>query len=433
MRRRLLTCLPALAAAIVAWAALGGGLERIEFVRVLGGPTRAGASASVLVGAWAIVDQRRVPVAGLSLRLVAGGAGGDVLASGVTDASGHLEARLVLPPDPSPPKLRVERAGDGGLLAEGDLALDVEGWRAAARREGGWLPGHTRGELAIELAVAAGVLAVPFEGRLIARVRGAPGGDAQPVAGAALELELTGAELAPLPALPVTDARGGVEVALRPREHAVSARLLVRSGARRGEWYGALPVLPGALSAELEGVGLRVRSPIERERAFVSLVSTRERLGGAVVELLPEPDGTASGRFEPGAELLARLRDEPTWAVVSSDDDKRSPAVVGWPLGAALAALPAVTFGVPDQVLLDGEARALRDLGARLSARRRGGSALLGAIAVLTGGLFWKEVRGRRRQPASAVPTRDGWFFLMALASIALGLGALAYFGALRR
>ena len=420
--------LPAISATIVAWAVLGSSPERIEIVRVLGGPTRAGASASVLVSAWALGDGRRVPIPGLGVRLIAGAAP-DARASGVTDASGHLEAQLLLPPSPRPARLRVERADDGALLAEGEIGLDSERWRVGARSEGGWLPGHASGELRLELALAEGALAVPFEGHLLARLREA----AEPgvaIAGARLEIELQGAELLAAPS--PTDASGRVELALRPLEHGVRARVIARSGTRSAEWSGVLPVIPGALSARLDGDTLRVVSPIERPRAFVSLISQHERLGGAVVELSPEPDGTASGSVEPGAALLARLRAEPTWAVVSSEDDKRSPAVVGWPLGAARGSEPASTFAVADLPLLDGEPGALYDLARRQRGRRRAASALLAALALLAAALFWAEVREHGRRPAWGA-ARHGWFLAAAVACIALGLGALAYFGALAR
>jgi hypothetical protein len=420
--------LPALATGVVAWAVLGGGEpRRVEFARVLGGPTRAGATSSVLVGVWALDEQRTVPIAGMGLRLVARG---DVLASGTSDASGHLEATLALT-GPAPYELRVERTSDGAVLAEGPIDLGLERWLATARRDGGWLRGSTRGELGLDLAVVEGVLAVPFEGRLFARVRAAADESAPPVAGATLELELVGAELTePMRA---TNEAGGAEIALRPLEHGVSARLRARSGARQGEWYGVLPVVPGALTARIEGTSLRVSSPIPRERAFVSLISANARLGGAVVELEASPAGIASGRFDPSPQLLGRLEREATWAVVSSEDDKRSPAVVGWPLGAALASIPATTFAVADQVLLDGQAGALRARAARSRTRRDTAAALLGALAVLTGGLFWLEVRARGRRMAPLQKAGDGWFLAAALACIALGLGALAYFGALER
>jgi len=170
-----------------------------------------------------------------------------------------------------------------------------------------------------------------------------------------------------------------------------------------------------------------------RERAFVSLVNDHERLGGAIVELAARPDGTARGHFDPSADLRARLEREPAWAVVSSEADKRSPAVVGWPLGAALAQVPASTFAVADPLLLDGQANVLSALAAKREARRRSAGALLGALGLLLGGLFWVEVRARSRRSTPFATARDGWFLAAALASIALGVVALAYFGLLER
>lgn len=433
MRRTLLMCLPAANAAIVAWAVLADAPGRVEFARVLGGPSRAGARTSLLVDAWTLEGDRRVPLPGLSLRLASQGAEPRTLGSAVTDANGRFETQVDLPSSPAVPWLRVERSSDGAVLAEGELALEVEHWRKDARSEGGWLAGQRSGELALEVAIADGVLAVPFAGQLILRVRDGLGAEARPVAGARVELELTGARLEAQAPPPITDARGELVLGLRPIEHALSLRASANEGTRRGQWYGALPVLPGALWAEQAAGSIVVRSPIVRDQAFLSVVSASERLAGAIVELTPQPDGSASGHFEPGAALLARLSSEPSWAIVSSEADKRSPAVVGWPLGAARAQIPAKTFAVCDRVLLDGQPGALADLAGRRSVHQRRAGAFLAAMAALTVALFWAEVRAHARPAAPGWAARNALSLAAALASIALGLGALAYFGWLQR
>src|SRR5262245_31951044 len=88
--RPLLLCLPAVAAGIVAWAALGGRSEPVRYVQVLGGPTR-GEHLGVLLRALRLEDGRPRPVSGLALRVTARAAGELASASGDTDSTGHLE------------------------------------------------------------------------------------------------------------------------------------------------------------------------------------------------------------------------------------------------------------------------------------------------------------------------------------------------------
>jgi hypothetical protein len=451
--RRLLLSLPAVAAAIVAWALLGAGGDRVRYVQVLGGPTREGARLSVLLRALELDGGRSVPIPGLALRMVAqaGGLGDspNVNVSGTTDGTGHVEALLDFGRTPSTnPWLRIEAADSGARLAEGAVSLDVEQWRLGARRDGGWLAGQTRGVLRVRAAAESGVFAVPFAGQLVLQVlapeagaeSAANAGDGGlPLAGALVRVELDGAELlqAPAPA----DAAGQTRVALRPLEHAIGARVIARAGERSGEWYGALPVIPGALVASADGHGLSVRSPIARERAYLSLVTERERIAGAIVPLRMEADGTSSGSYTLDATLRARSNAEPLWAVVSSEYDKQSPGVVGWPLSPPFEAVaPRLTFNVADRVLLDGRSGALWDVSQRQLARRRRAAAGLFGVGLLMSLAFWGEVRRARGADGPAIDDGErlalaprGWILGLALGCITLGLAALAYFGLLVR
>jgi hypothetical protein len=446
--RPLLLSLPALAAALVGWALLGGGDERVRYVQVLGGPSRAGSTLSVLLRALTIEGDRPIPSPGLMLRAVARVGAQTASVSASTDAMGELEARFELDGVPTTdPWLRVESVAKAAVLAEGSLALDRDRWQAGARRAGGWLRAQSAGTLELRAAVESGVFAVPFPGNLVLQVLAAgepatAGGASLPLAGAHVSIELDGAErttTAPL----VSDASGMIFIALRPSEHAVSARIVARAGERLGEWYGALPVSPGAIAVTRTGGGLLLRSPIVRERAYVSLVSQRERLSGAIVPLVADPDGSARGLLAIAPQLSARLDAEPTWAVVSSEYDKRSAGAVGWPLSPPFdPASPRRTFDVADQVLLDGRDGALYDLlRSRNTRRSRAGLALL-AVGTLMAVSFWLEVRRGRRATAldpggdnaeQSLVTAGGWVLGVALACIVLGLGALAYFALLTR
>lgn len=459
---RLLLSLPAVAAAIVAWAVLGAEGRRVRYVQVLGGPTPA--VSSLLVRCLELDRYGRlVPSPHLALRATLASGDDRTTLAGNADATGQLELRFAgEPPTLVDPWLRVEAPATAEVLAQGRLALDSERWRSAARRNGGWLPGQAHGTLGVSVAAESGTFAVPFEGALMVRVLEprAPADEqisdgARPLAGARIEVELEGAALVGSP--PISAASGLSRVALRPEEHAVSARVVARSGDRRGEWYGALPVTPGALWATREGSLLTLRSPIARTLAYASIVTWNERIAGAIVPLTPDDAGGASGRWELPPALLDRLQREATWVVVSSEYDKRSTGAVGWPLSPPEfdVAAPRRTFDVADAVLLDGRAEAILVAERERSGRRRVAALGLLAVGVAMSASFWKAVRRGRRSSAvtgsdirdaiaadgagfsgsepartDAAPLAPGrWVLAVALACILLGLGGLAYFG----
>jgi hypothetical protein len=430
--------LPALAAAIVAWAVLGGAGEDVRYVQVLGGPTAA--VSSLLLRSFELDrDGRAAPSPRLELRLTLQSGADRVMLAGTTDATGQLELRLDQGRRLADPWLRVESAPPGVVLAEGRLALRAEAWRSTARRNGGWLAGQTRGALAVRVAAEAGTFAVPFEGVLVVQVLEPRAGIAsanageRPLAGAEIEVEFAGATLAGAPRPSGVD--GISRVVLRPDEHAVSARVVARAAERRGEWYGVLPVTPGALLATREGGAISVRSPIARASAFASIVTWNERLAGAIVPLTTAGDGSANGRFALDRALLEHIEREPSWVVVSSEFDKRSAGAVGWPLTPARfdPAAPRLTFDVADAVLLDGRAGAIQSAERERSGRRRVAAFGLLAVGMLMTLSFWKEVRragaGALAREAATPLAPGGWVLAIALGCILLGLGGLAYFG----
>jgi hypothetical protein len=447
--RRLLLALPAVAVGIVLWAILTAGWARpVVVARVVGGPTRGSSSASWLLSVEQIDGEQRSPLPDLPLRLQvqAGALRADW--TGRSDRSGHAEVLIELAqPLAVDPWLRIEQSDSGLVLAEGTLALTVENWRTGAQQRGGWLPGQQHGELWLRVAPARGTLAVPFATELAIEVtRGpaastAPGGlafGALPAADVALELELSGAERTSS-APPRTGADGRTRVGIRPLEHAIVLHVTARGPGSSGEWYGALPVTPGALLATLEGTRLRVDSPIPRERAFVSLVTAQQRLAGYSLELSADAEGGAGASVELGPPLLGRLATQAVFAVVSSEPDKRSPSSVGWPLRSD-GAQPALSFDVADQLLLDGRDGVLERESAARRSRRRIAALLLALVGstMLVG--FAQQIRQRPR-PARAHAARGeelalapqrGWVGL-ALGCLLLGVAALAYFGLLQR
>ncbi len=450
MARRLLLLLPALAALVVLWGVWGAGAPRaVSAVQVLGGPTHGARQLSLLLRAIASDGSRARPLGGTALRVVARASSRTATWQGQTNDSGFAEARLEFGVRlEHAPELRVESAATGELLAAGAPSLSAEDWRSGARRQGGWLPGQGQGELLVRVAPAEGAIAVPFATEVLVLVTpraGAGGpapslGDARGSPGVRLELELTGADVlgSAQGGATLTDAAGSARLRLAPSEHAVSARIRATSeSGEEAQWYGALPVVPGALRAALDGAELIVSSPIARDQAFVSIVTESERLAGAVVELTPDDVG-ASGRLALEPSLVALFDDERAWAVVSSEYDKRSPAVVGWPLAFAARdpSEPVLTFDVADRLLVDGLPGALAAEQRERLARRRAALGLVVALGIAMAALLGYELRRRRAPriegPELALEPR-GWLIGAAIACVALAVLALAVFGWLAR
>jgi hypothetical protein len=187
-------------------------------------------------------------------------------------------------------------------------------------------------------------------------------------------LTADGADVQPAHAL--TDAAGNALFHLRPKEYGVTltARVTHPDG-MQAELTTSVPVVPGALLAEVRGNELWVFSPIERPSAHVTLVSERGRIAGRTVALEPEGAGRARGKF-----ALPALPAEPVWAVTASDVAAPSVARVGWPLFAS--GDPERTLDVDDALLLDGFPLAeSRERGRRLRVYRKALLAgLLGAF-----------------------------------------------------
>jgi hypothetical protein len=317
-------------------------------------------------------------------------------------------------------------------LLEADVALSSAKWRARATRRGGYVASMTSGEWRLRLAAERGVFAVPFpqwawvqvqrEGRGVADVR----------------LEWHGVRPELPPTMLTTDARGIVRMPVSPRDHAGGLTLRAQLEDKLVEWSPRLPIVPGAMLAKLKGNELHVTSPVERDAAYVTLVTEQRRIGGARVPLTPDGIGGATGKWQ-----LPALPKERTWALVASDRGSGSDAVVGWPLFGAEDA-PLETLEARDVLLADGFPQARQ----REQARRRRihgfalAFALLGAsfsvLAVMLG------VRRRGRELDAHLSTQLGaegaarllpgqrWRPLLAIALIVLGFVVVALASAAR-
>jgi hypothetical protein len=222
--------------------------------------------------------------------------------------------------------------------------------------------------LYVRAAAGRGVFAVPFRDPLLVEVRR---GD-RTVSGVRVRAASESADVSPSEA--ATDARGLATFWVTPQEHAVA--IAIRATAAPGDEASldlSPAVIPGALHASLAGNGVVVESPVARDRAYVAVVTETERVAGGTVRFTAQPNGTARGTI-----ALPLGQSTPMWALVSSEPELASAALVGWPLGDAAGA-PPNTFDVPDALLWDGMGDALR----RESARARRVRGAGGAVAVL--------------------------------------------------
>lgn len=271
--------------------------------------------------------------------------GSSVSWEGALDAEGRAFVSL----DPGVPaqgpvRVHVVSLTPPAELARGSVSMTREAWLHKARRRGGFIDGKSSGALRLRVAPARGVFAVPFSDPLLVEVNDEHGA----VEGATLSLSPDGVDARQKER--VTDAKGRALFDVTPREHAVSVRLTARKGEREGTWFGALPVIPGALHARLENGKLWLASPIVHERAYYAILDRDGRLFGDSVPLAPDSRGGAAAIVD-----FPKLGTAPMWCVVSSEADLASPAAVGWPLSPVSSdAPPAHTFAVADTLLLDG-------------------------------------------------------------------------------
>ncbi len=378
--RGLFFALPTLTVALAAFVLFALLRDRpLRFARMYGGPTLA-APQSFRLEVLDRFAQSEAAVSSGSARVVLRSAGGDeAVWSGTLGKDGTAEVKL--------PALRGGASYLASVLqndrelARGRIELSAEAWRRAGSQRGGYLIRRADG-LEVLFAEARGVLAVPFDDELLLEVRA--GG--QPIA-AELELSAEGASLGESHVRTSGIAPGRVRIT--PRDHVVSVRARVSSeGHEPASASATLTVVPGALDAVVDGARLVVRSPVPRERAYVTLVNEHQRIAGDSLLLLPDDRGGASASLP-----LPALPAGPVWAVVSSAVDLESPGRVGWPL--FTRAGPATTFDARELRLLDGLPQALARERLRRNRARLVGMAMC-ALA-LVASFLWLLAPQRRQ------------------------------------
>jgi hypothetical protein len=321
-------------------------------------------------------------VPGQSLPTWRGAAGPDGIADLLLTGSAPLRGPLAL---------RLTAAGVSGsggrrLLAGGEVTLRRPG---PAFVQLGAVRGTTRGDLAVRVDAARGVMAAPFPETL--RVTVTTAGSDGPL-GQRAEVELSGAGMNLTPDHVTTSERGVAEVVVQALAHNVELSVTARAGSKSGHWEGGLPVVPGAvwLDPASPAGTLSLVSPSPRERAYVSLWSEEGRLLGAAVPLTRDAFGFFRGAWAtalPAARLL--------YVTVAGDPLEQGSGTVAWPLRPAEGAVAATR---PLELLLDGVPAALAHEKARAWSARRAGLVLIGLAGLAEVLLLLLQSRAAQRR-----------------------------------
>jgi hypothetical protein len=415
--------LPVVTVLVVAYSLLVAGAERkISGARVFGGPTNGVSALSLRIETVTRDGETESPAwpGPLSVRATARGAA-PVSAQVAHAVSGVADVELELATVNHDPIALEVRDKDGGLLAGGDLALEVLRWASRARRRGGWIRGRELGSLVLSIAPERGTFVVGSTDPLWIRVEHA----GNPVPGVKLGVTSDGARVSGVDGLS-TDARGRARVSFEPSDLNPTVHIEAHAeDGQSGQIESGVPVVPGGFHVLRTATGFRVETAVPRREAYFSLVTEGARISGGVLALEPDARG--------GSVALGSLASlpHPAWLVVSSEVDQNSVAAIGWPLDSG--AEPAQTFDVPDALLLDGLPAAFAREQARRS-RVRWLTALFIALAFgLSVALLVLRVRAAEHdiarhlsenvdpEIAQRVAPQRGLALLVALLAIGLG------------
>jgi hypothetical protein len=421
----ILLAVPSVAMTVVGFALFGPGSVRpFDGAQIWGGPTSGLRNVSLRI---AVIERMRGvdsmhAVGGLVVRLAADGMDQTVRCRTRADATCDIDVDFG-----SAVKGRLAATvgtEDGQTLAEGELA-GAPGWGAATREAR--IAGHANGELSVALYASRGVLAAPFRDELIVVVT--RNGIAVPRA--RVDVQADGAELdgatpdghAHIPA----GEDGRARVGVKPLAHTLEVEVRADAGAATGSFTGVLPVVPGAMWLDPEGIRehkLRIVSPVARDVAYATLASPTERLWGGAIALLPDAQGFAQGAIDwpavgPRTTVSASAdASGPLWLTLSSDPRGSGGGTVGWPVptpNAASAPLDERAFR--DRLLLDGMPAAEHRDASRRGRARTLSAVALGAAAVLEAVLLG-QTAGR--------PGGRSWAGLVvAIATIVLAFAAI--------
>jgi hypothetical protein len=441
--RGALMALPTLTVMIVMFAIFVAGVPRSYLAaRIYGGPTEGVTKLNWRLDVVERLDDKEVHAGGRELAVRVTQSGRQLGEwRGRFDGSEPVEVGILLAePASGPLDVSVLDMAADRVLGHASVQLTQSRWSSSLSERGGWLPGKSNGALAMQAAPGRGVFAVPFADPLWVKVVR----DGRPAAGVTLTVSVDGAELrssagrrfhtSPEPPASepeprqITDAAGRATFVVAPFEHAATALIRARAGdGASGELRVSLPVVPGALHAEAAQGGLLIESPVLRDVAYYSLIDRRARLAGGVVKLAPHGDGIGKGFVS-----LAGIDTRPAWVVVSSEQDLRSPARVGWPLDPPTDEPPR-TLEAFDHLLLDGARLGFDREQRRLSRVRYVTAALCAVALALSVSLLIARVRSADRKitehlgeaglsaDAKTLAPSRLWFLVVAVLSVLLG------------
>jgi hypothetical protein len=306
---------------------------------------------------------------------------------GAIGPEGVAEALIV-------PKAAMERAVDltarrGNVpLAAGHIAFRRADKPFATL---GVVAGHTRGDVSIRVDALRGRLAAQFHDGL--RVTAETPSGPRPEA-IEIELSAPGAKIAPDRVRLVEQTSAIIDVT--PLAHDVELTVSARAkDGRTGHWEGALPIVPGAIWIDPRPAAdspptISIASPVERRFGFLSLVSDRGRVFGAVVPLSQRSDGFFRGEVTPALSGSPRI----LYAIVSGDPLEQGIGTTAWPLRPAEGAMPLHRLGV----LIDGLPFAEGRETARARAARTAGIAVIIAAAIAQVLILLAHNRARERE-----------------------------------
>jgi hypothetical protein len=360
------TVLPTLTVLVTALVLLGPGKPRAATgARVWGAPAEGGAGLALRIEGirrhYGVDDA----AAGLRMSLEVR-AGGEVAGAwtGSAGADGVAEA-LVSFAKPQAGPLSIRVADGERVFAEGSIARRPRGLPEARPTAIG---GTERGDMAVRVEAARGIMASPFEEEVRVSARG--GEFSVEVASA------FGAEVQPERAAMGEGGRAVLRV--KALAHNVELSLKVKDGAgKEGVWEGYLPIVPGAMWLDPRGLPgeLRIASPAPRGRAYLSLYDEEGRVFGAVVPLAPGASG-----FHVGSVALPEplQRAKALQAVIAGDPYEQGAGTAAWPVAPpeGKASPPRI------ELLLDGVPGAEARERERASGARRVGVMLIAAAAV---------------------------------------------------
>lgn len=386
MRRLLLIAAPLVAVLTLMLGLRIGAGEAVRSAAIFAAPpTQGRVSLQILT----YYEERgvRETVAMTGLTLVARSNGGKKEARwrGVSNEDGIAEANLVFDHDPvttdgDVKDIDVELRADGEKepLAAGRISFTTTAWgrsessRAAAR------PAKRVGPIPIDVLVEGERLVPGFESSIWIHAPGASAVDIDPEPG----LEVQKTHLVPC------DAGGWMELVVTARAHVVG--LAIKAGA--SEWYGPLPVAPGAFFVgmprsvpEGKSIDVVLVAPNPRTVVYAEVDDTNGRVWAAALPVALDP-----GDSIPRAKVsLPPLSKGLHWLVVSGEPrgaEKLAGAAVAKPFevghprdacaaGPWLAERPAEGF--PRTLALDG-----MTVRGATNARRRRIGLLIGFVAL---------------------------------------------------